>query len=235
MATYLLAIMLAGGVAAENPSTHSAAAKSTVQMYELPPPALSLELQVEASARSFRIRTYQTFRNDRAEFNRRESAGFNAEQAWIDAGRNPDDAPRLTEWFRKAEDCSRTGSIAALPVAPKFIAFVPKKAADAKIAKSPAGGKPDDRLQVKTAGSTTKPATGSAEQLLNKPEAVSAKSLPPAVNSPVPPTIASPNASSGNASTNSASSTARKPSVISSLPAAFGAKISGAIDSLSSK
>lgn len=201
MATYLLALMLAGGVTAGNISNNAAATKSTAQKpaaqqkpvaqaNELPVPSMVIESQLEDAQRNFRIKTYETFRKDRAEYDRRATAGQNALQAWIDAGSNPDDAPRLAKWFQKAEACSNSGTIAALPVAPKFIAVVTKPPVST-IAKKDATTKHDAGLQIKSASSATK----STEELPTKPvsnpfptaQSGSALTNPPLPQSPSPP------------------------------------------------
>lgn len=117
---------------AGNPADKANQNSSDETAEKLPPPPTAAELRLERAARDFRIQTYETFRKDRAEYDRRQAAGADLERAWKEAGSNPDDRDTLVDWFEQATAGSRADAIAELPASPTFVAIAPKKNADKK-------------------------------------------------------------------------------------------------------
>jgi len=74
--------------------------------------------EVRRSARDYRIEVYRTFRDDRAEFDRRREAGGEVLKAWFAAGRNPADSAAVVRWFEEAMQRTRSGFELPLPAPP---------------------------------------------------------------------------------------------------------------------
>ena len=125
MAMHVWAFLLIGGMAVGNSATDESGKKPAAGKLPLPAPAG--DLQLEKAARDFRIQTYEMFRNDRAEFDRREAEAARLRQAWTDAGADPDDQPKLIHWFEQAAAGSDAGAIGELPPAPQFVTKPPKE------------------------------------------------------------------------------------------------------------
>lgn len=68
-----------------------------------------------AAARDFRIQTYNTFRLDRPEFNRRRAAWNKLHDQWVESGRKAEDRQRLLTWLDRATHASRPDSVGPLP------------------------------------------------------------------------------------------------------------------------
>ncbi len=103
MITYLLAAVLAGGIAAGD------SGKPVVT-----------DAAVAAAARDMRIQIYETFREDRPEYDRRQQAWEQVKKAWEVAGSPAADREKLVRWYADVESHSRGDSIDAMPEAPKF-------------------------------------------------------------------------------------------------------------------
>lgn len=78
------------------------------------------ERALEKAAREFRIQTYNTYRLNRAEFNRRRAAWDYVHAQWKAAGSRPEDQAALLDWLASATERSRPGVAAELPEAPLF-------------------------------------------------------------------------------------------------------------------
>jgi hypothetical protein len=174
---------------------------------KLPPPATVADLQLEKAARDYRIQTYETFRNDRAEYNRRQAEAVRIQAAWADAGSNREEQPKLIAWFEQATARSRTDSIGNLPEVPKFtapkIAVVPPEnesetetmEAVAAASVREVAAKVDDLLHLKPAGSAeaaTKPSVNPPAKSLPNPTA--AATSQEAKGTAVPPQTGEPQA-----------------------------------------
>ena len=59
------------------------------------------ELQLEAAARRFRIISYDRFRSNRRELDRRLQASQSVLDGWRRQGAQPDQVPALIQWFRQ--------------------------------------------------------------------------------------------------------------------------------------
>jgi hypothetical protein len=196
MGIHLLALVLVGGIAAN-------VADGKAPLGKVPPPATAEDLRLEKAARDCRIQIYESFHNDRAEYDRRQAEAASVEKAWSDAGASDEEQYKLIDWLESATTRSRTDAIGELPPMPKFTVVVqtkvpPQKLVEAAQAASvrETAAKVDDLLHVKPADSTAAapntPATeGTAPQF--------------------------------------------KPSVISSLPKAFEAEITGTLHGLAGK
>jgi hypothetical protein len=75
---------------------------------------------IEAAARDMRIQIYETFREDRPEYDRRLAAWVQVNKAWHAAGCLIADREKMIHWLADAESQSRADSVGALPDAPKF-------------------------------------------------------------------------------------------------------------------
>src|SRR4051812_10671633 len=62
---------------------------------------------LEAAARRFRIQIYDTYRLDRAEFDRRRAAWTTVESKFREAGSRPHDHAMLLDWLEQASYQSR--------------------------------------------------------------------------------------------------------------------------------
>ena len=74
--------------------------------------------RLERAARYYRISAYDQYRSQRAEYERRQAAWNQIEQAWQDAGARPDDLTLLVDWARRATLANRRGF--RLPATPDF-------------------------------------------------------------------------------------------------------------------
>ena len=197
MGLHLLALVLVGGMAVGD-------AGGKVPTGKLPPPpATAGDLRLEKAARDCRIQIYESFHNDRAEYDRRQAEAASIQKAWTDAGASDEEQPKLIDWLESAAARSRTDAIGELPPVPRFAVVVqtkipPQKSVEAVPAASvhEAAAKIDDLLHVKpvdgaAAGPNTPALDGTPRQL--------------------------------------------KPSVISSLPKAFEAEITGTLHGLAGK
>jgi hypothetical protein len=107
-------------------------------LYELWTEADRLEqLAIQRLSRAYRMQVYQTYREQRGEFDRRQRAWREIEAAWIAAGGWPEDQPQLVEWLKSAIWASRPGTLAALPPVPPFRLAPPTKSPAPQIAKTP--------------------------------------------------------------------------------------------------
>jgi hypothetical protein len=129
MTIHFLAFVLVGGMAVGD-SGDTEAKRLALQ---LAVPANAADALLERVARDYRIQTYETFHNDRAEYDRRSAEGARVEAAWKDAGRNGEEQPLLIHWFNDATAVSRTDSIADLPAEPKFTPAPQKKEPEKKL------------------------------------------------------------------------------------------------------
>jgi len=75
---------------------------------------------VEHLARIYRIRVYQTFRQQRPEHDRRRAAWYRVLAAWKAAGSPPHQRHELIAWLETATRNSTPGSLAPLPQIPRF-------------------------------------------------------------------------------------------------------------------
>jgi hypothetical protein len=73
---------------------------------------------VEQAARRFRIQVYDTFREERDEFDRRSEQGAELWRKWEAAGRPSALAEELTAWYEAARRASRADARAELPAWP---------------------------------------------------------------------------------------------------------------------
>jgi hypothetical protein len=225
MTKHLLAIVLVGGMGIGISASARAEsdAKPTTATEKLPTPTTEGERHMERAARDFRIRTYQTFRTDRAEYDRRQAQAAKLQQAWEAAGSEQDDQPKLIEWFEQAtaRTSLATDMAAQLPPLPTFVAKPPKQNDDSAVAetgaKTPAGEadtvKHDAHWQSKSAAaSSTVPMVKSQ----------AAKSGIKAVKATI---LGSPEEKAGgpNAAANAA------------IPGIFGVDLDQALDTLSKK
>jgi hypothetical protein len=103
MITYLLAAVLAGGLLAGD------SGKPVVT-----------DAAVAAAARGMRIQIYETFREDRPEYDRRQQAWEQVKKAWDAAGSPAGEREKFIRWCVDVESHSRGDSIEAMPEAPKF-------------------------------------------------------------------------------------------------------------------
>jgi hypothetical protein len=75
----------------------------------------STQEDLDRAARTYRITVYNTFRRDRAEFERRNATWRAIEAKWKVDGSRADELPALVAWLERATAASREGSIRALP------------------------------------------------------------------------------------------------------------------------
>ena len=76
---------------------------------------------VESAARLYRIQVYNTFRQNRAEYDRRQAAGRRALEEWKELGRNNQQGDELIRWFAEAESASSLDRLRSLPQWPGFM------------------------------------------------------------------------------------------------------------------
>jgi hypothetical protein len=74
---------------------------------------------LDRAARTYRITVYNTFRRDRAEFDRRNATWRAIEAKWKADGSRPDELPALVAWLERATATSREGTVRALPQTPQ--------------------------------------------------------------------------------------------------------------------
>ncbi len=144
MSIHLLAFVLVGGMAVggsgdANGKTADVKALQTTT---------AGDALLERAARDYRIQTYETFHNDRAEYDRRSAEGARVEAAWKDAGQNDAERPMLIHWFDQAMAVSRTDSIADLPAEPKFTLMPQKKEPESKLVETSTGDSVEDAAAV---------------------------------------------------------------------------------------
>jgi len=205
MAIYFWALVLFGGMAVGNPSVGAAGAKPAAE--NLPAPESSADLRLEKAAREFRINTYEAFHENRGEYDRRQGEAVQLQQAWADAGSDPDQQPKLIDWFEQASAATQNGAAGDLPPAPTFIAVEKPQPQEQDAGKKLAGG--DKRLNVKPAGSAAVKADATDESTDDDSDKPAAEKPDAATAKPETPVDAV-----------SANST-----VISSLPRAFEAEV----------
>jgi len=234
MTIHLLAIVLVGAMAVGDSGDSS----GKTPALKLPQTATTGETLLERAARDYRIQTYETFHNDRAEYDRRSAEGARVEAAWTEAGRNDAEQPMLIRWFDQATAASRTDSIADLPAEPKFTAMPQKKETEKKLVETTpsdsvedAAATVDNLLHVKPAGSATPVVDSTAKPT---PESASVPVVPPA-DGTFPSAPANKPTPTNPATTVAPAAPQSKPSTIGSLPTAFGAEISHSLQGLSGK
>jgi hypothetical protein len=89
-------------------------------------PAVAAELNerelssLEAAARQYRVTVYQTYRLDRAEFDRRRAAVDQVHASWREAGGHPEDLSAVLGWLREATYSSQPEIRQPLPELPDF-------------------------------------------------------------------------------------------------------------------
>jgi hypothetical protein len=91
---------------------------TTASASEDEPPALPRDL--ERIVRQYRIAVYQSFRNDRAAFDKRSEAGRTVLAAWRAAGARNEDREALTGWYFAATQAARSGTPSPMPPIPQF-------------------------------------------------------------------------------------------------------------------
>jgi hypothetical protein len=114
MVTHLLAAVLASVLAGADSGT----------------PASNNDALFEGAARNYRIQVYDTFRLDRAEYDRRRAEWTRIETAWQEAGRPEAEQPKLVHWLEEAVAQSRTESVGPLPAAPQIAVNLDAKKKD---------------------------------------------------------------------------------------------------------
>ena len=111
---------------------------SATLLFELWSEADRLEqLAIRRLSRAYRMQVYQTYRDQRTQFDRRQNAWRDVEAAWIAGGGWPEEQPRLIEWLKTAIWASRPGTLTALPPAPTFAPARSSKTRKLQITKSP--------------------------------------------------------------------------------------------------
>lgn len=75
---------------------------------------------LEAAARRYRVQVYETFRLDRAEFDRRRAAGDEVQARWREAGGRKEDLSAVLEWLLHATYLSQPEVRLRLPGLPEF-------------------------------------------------------------------------------------------------------------------
>lgn len=190
MGLHLLALVLAAGMAVGD-------AEGKVPTGKLPPPATAGNLRLEQAACDCRIQIYQSFHNDRAEYDRRQAEAASVQQAWSDAGASDEEQPKLIDWLTSAAARSRTDGIGELPPVPQFTIVVPPKVPPQKLVEAvpaasvhEAAAKIDDLLHVKpvdaaSAGPNSPAKEGTPPQV--KPSVIS--SLPKALEAKINGTL----------------------------------------------
>ncbi|MDZ4821759.1 MAG: hypothetical protein SGJ20_22590 [Planctomycetota bacterium] len=123
MSSFMLAAVLAASTVGVSPASqavlsHPAQEQAAVAAKQNSAPEMTAELK--AAARDFRIQTYESFRTDRAEFNRRRAAWDAVYQAWVQAGSRTADEPVLLSWLGQATLHSIPEQFASLPPVPEF-------------------------------------------------------------------------------------------------------------------
>ena len=83
-------------------------------------PKWSSDDALDAAARRFRLQVYETYRSDRAEYERRRMAGDQVQARWRQAGKRPEDARAIIHWFDEAAYRSRSEVRGSLPDMPVF-------------------------------------------------------------------------------------------------------------------
>ncbi len=79
-----------------------------------------IDYDVQRAARNYRIQVYNTFRLNRAEYDRRQATGWQLLDVWKNSGRNDVRGQELIEWFSEATDASSVDNGHALPSVPQF-------------------------------------------------------------------------------------------------------------------
>ena len=134
---------------------------------------VSLTEQREAAAlarlaRQFRLTTYEAFRTDRPEFDRRMKGLKKVVAAWQAAGTRPEDRPQMIAWLESAGDRIGKDRLALLPAIPAF-------GAAASLARLPSAAKLADAHPPVAAAPREAPAAA-ARRVAAQPPAI-----PPAV------------------------------------------------------
>jgi hypothetical protein len=75
---------------------------------------------VDRTARWFRIQVYETYRTERAEYDRRRALGDQLLREWENAGNPEEPAAQMIEWFLAARDASLPDAQAQLPAVPSI-------------------------------------------------------------------------------------------------------------------
>jgi hypothetical protein len=83
---------------------------------ELPLP--KVEISPEHAARLYRVETYNAFRLDRAEFERRRELGDQVWSSFDKAGRSAEHRQAVVDWFTAAREATIHDELPALPVLP---------------------------------------------------------------------------------------------------------------------
>lgn len=78
-------------------------------------PTMKQVLQVETAAIRYRVQVYQTFRQNRAEFDARQAAGRETLRHWSMAGKPTGYANEVAAWFDSARAASSYPQISAIP------------------------------------------------------------------------------------------------------------------------
>ncbi len=78
------------------------------------------ELSVEQAARLYRIEVYNTFRNDRAEYDHRRAQGEQVWAAFDAAGQPQQHRSTVTQWFVAAREASTPSQVGVLPAMPEI-------------------------------------------------------------------------------------------------------------------
>lgn len=82
------------------------------------PAAETAELSAEHAARLYRIEVYNTFRNDRSEYDHRRALGDQVWAAFDAAGQPQHHRSTVTQWYIAAREASTAPQIGALPTIP---------------------------------------------------------------------------------------------------------------------
>ena len=79
-----------------------------------------VDVDVERVTRSFRIQVYNTFRNERDEYDQRREVGNTVFRSFLASSQEEQDRTRVIDWYRQAIVASETGNVSDLPDAPGF-------------------------------------------------------------------------------------------------------------------
>lgn len=82
------------------------------------PASETADLSAEHAARLYRIEVYNTFRNDRSEYDHRRALGDQVWSAYETAGQPQHHRSTVTQWFIAAREASTPAQIGALPELP---------------------------------------------------------------------------------------------------------------------
>ena len=80
-----------------------------------------IDFEVERVTRSFRIQVYNTFRNDRDEYERRREVGNTVYRSYTASAQDEQHRSHLMDWYCQAIVASQSGKVLELPAAPAYI------------------------------------------------------------------------------------------------------------------